>query len=173
MTDPYIGEIRLVGFNFAPRGWALCNGQILPIAQNTALFSLLGTTYGGDGRTTFALPDLRGRVPLHAGQGPGLSARNLGESGGEASVTLLASQLPAHTHAVAASAAEAGERSPAGQQFANAVGSLNSWAPPGSPVALAPDMVGGAGGSQPHNNMAPTLVVNYIIALQGVFPPRS
>lgn len=173
MTDPFIGEIRLFGGNFAPQGWAFCNGQLLPISQNTALFSLLGTTYGGDGRTTFALPDLQGRAPLHPGQGPGLSPRDLGESGGSATVTLLASQIPTHTHAVGASAADAGERSPAGQRFANDVGSLTSYAAPGSPAPLAPSALGAAGGSAAHNNVQPSLGLTFIIALQGIYPPRQ
>lgn len=172
MTDPFVGEIRAFPFNFAPKGWAMCNGQLIAIAQNTALFSLLGTTYGGDGRSTFALPNLQGSIPVHAGQAPGLSDYMLGQSGGSATVSLLVSQMPAHTHAVAASASEAGSRSPSGQLFANEAGGVMSYAPPGTPVGLASQAVGQAGGGAPHNNMAPTLTLNFCIALQGIYPPR-
>jgi microcystin-dependent protein len=174
MTDPFVAEIRIFPFNFAPRGWAFCDGQIMPISQNTALFSLLGTTYGGDGRTTFALPDLQGRVPVHPGQGPGLSPRDLGEQGGSETVTLLQSEIPAHTHALAASAAAGVARSPSGELFANESGGVNSYAPLGAPTALlAAAACAAAGGDQPHNNLAPYLTVNFCIALQGIFPPRG
>lgn len=174
MTDPFIAEIRLFPFNFAPRGWAFCDGQILPISQNTALFSLLGTTYGGDGRSTFALPDLKGRVPLNHGQSPGLSPRVLGEQGGSEVVTLLQSEMPVHTHQLTASAAAAYSRSPSAELFANESGGVNSYAPlVGNPAALlAGAACGPAGGGQPHNNLAPYLVVSYCIALQGVYPQR-
>ena len=174
MTDPFVAEIRLFPFTFAPKGWAFCDGQLLPLSQNTALFSLLGTTYGGDGKSTFALPNLQGCVPVHVGQGPGLSERFLGESGGSPTVTLLTSEIPAHTHALAASAAEGIARSPSGELFANESGGVNSYAALGAgPQALlAGAACGITGGSQPHNNLAPYLVVNYCIALQGVFPRR-
>ncbi|MFQ6171954.1 phage tail protein [Oryzobacter sp. R7] len=175
MTDPFIAEIRLFPFNFAPRGWAFCDGQLLPISQNTALFSLLGTFYGGNGTSTFALPDLQGCVPVHPGQGPGLSDRVLGETGGSSAVTLLESEVPVHTHALAASAAAAFARSPSGELFANQSGGVNSYAAPGgAPAALlAAASLGPSGGNQPHNNLAPYLVVNFCIALQGIYPPRT
>ena len=174
MADPFVAEIRIFPFNFAPRGWAFCDGQLLPISQNTALFSLLGTTYGGDGRSNFALPDLQGRVPVHPGQGPGLSLHDLGEQGGSETVTLLQSEIPAHTHALAASAAAGVARSPSGELFANESGGVNSYAALASPTALlAAAACGLAGGDQPHNNLAPYLTMNFCIALQGVFPPRG
>lgn len=171
MADPFVAEIRIFGFNFAPKGWAFCDGQILPISQNTALFSLLGTTYGGDGKSTFALPDLRGSVPLHAGQAPGLSDYDLGQTGGSETVTLLQSEVPGHTHALNASAAEAGSTSPGGELFAVGAG-VAQYAPPGAGAMLAPQMVAPAGGDLPHNNMQPSLTLSFCIALQGVFPPR-
>lgn len=175
MADPFVAEIRIFPFNFAPKGWAFCDGQILPISQNTALFSLLGTTYGGNGQTTFALPNLQGRVPVHPGQGPGLSEHVLGEEGGSGTVTLLQSEVPAHTHALAASAAAAYARSPSGELFANQNGGVNSYATlAGAPTALLASAASETvGGGQPHNNMAPYLVLNFCIALQGVYPPRS
>ena len=172
MTDPFLAEIRIVGFNFAPTGWATCNGQLIPISQNTALFSLLGTTYGGDGRSTFALPNFTGSAPMNRGQGPGLSPRDLGETGGEAAVTLIQSEMPGHTHGMAASQAEGGDRSPAGSLPAAEAGGINSYAPPGAAAPMAPTMAGGAGGNLPHNNLQPSLVLNYVIALQGIFPQR-
>jgi microcystin-dependent protein len=173
--DPFVAEIRIFPFNFAPKGWAFCDGQLLPISQNTALFSLLGTTYGGDGKSTFALPDLQGRVPVHPGQGPGLSLRDLGEQGGSDTVTLLESEIPAHTHALAASAAAGFARSPSGELFANESGGVNSYAAlAGAPTALlAAAACAPAGGDQPHNNLAPYLVFSFCIALQGVYPPRT
>lgn len=174
MADPFVGEIRVFPFTFAPKGWALCNGQLLPISQNTALFSLLGTFYGGDGRSTFALPNLQGSVPVNAGQGPGLSPRFVGETGGSSTVTLITSEMPAHNHAVNASASEAGSRSPAGELFANQSGGVNSYATSGGAATpMAAQAVTPAGGGLPHNNMAPFLAFNFCIALQGVFPPRS
>lgn len=174
MADPFVAEIRLFPFNFAPRGWAWCDGQLLPISQNTALFSLLGTTYGGNGTSTFALPDLRGRVPVNPGQGPGLSLRDLGEQGGSSTVTLLPSEMPAHTHPLTASAAAAYARSPSGEVFANQSGGVNSYASlDGAPPALlASAVTAPVGGGQPHNNMAPYLTVYFCIALQGIYPPR-
>jgi microcystin-dependent protein len=172
VSDPFIGEIRMAGFNFAPRGWAYCNGAILSIAQNDALFALLGTTYGGDGQTTFALPNLAGRLPLNQGQGPGLSPRTLGEMGGVESVTLTAQQLPAHTHALAAASAGARTASAAGNLVASGEADIYSR-DPGQPVALSPNQLGVAGGSQPHTNLQPALAVNFIIAIEGIFPSRN
>jgi microcystin-dependent protein len=172
MTDPFVAEIRIFGFTFPPKGWASCDGQLLPISQNTALFALLGTFYGGDGKSTFALPNLNGRVPLHQGQGQGLSQRFIGEMGGSETVTLLQSEMPLHTHAVNASLAEAIDRSPAAQRFAGEIGGINSYAAPGGTAQLAPEAVAPAGGSLPHNNLQPYLTVNFCIALQGIFPPR-
>ena len=170
--DPFIGEIRMFGGNFAPRGWALCNGQLLPIAQNQALFSILGTTYGGDGRTTFGLPDLRGRVAISSGDGPGLSNRPLGSKGGSESETLSVNQIPSHSHSLNASGEKATERSPAGNYLSEA------W--PGTPYRPGPSgsqlnsgSIGNTGGTQSHNNMPPYTTVNYIIALVGVFPSRN
>lgn len=170
MSSTFIGEIRAFGFTFAPRGWALCNGQLMSIAQNTALFSLLGTTYGGNGQTTFGLPDLRGRAALHFGQGPGLSARSQGEVSGTESHTLLSTELPAHNHAVSqpTSSGEKTTNRPAGAVPARG-GAYSTGTPDGSSALT----VGPAGGSQPHNNMQPYLVVNYCIALQGIFPSRN
>ena len=172
MADPFVAEIRIFPFNFAPTGWALCDGQLMPISQNTALFSLIGTFYGGDGKTTFALPNLAGSAPMHPGQGPGLSPRDLGEVGGEPTVTLIQSEMPVHNHGMAASQAEGGDRSPAASLPAAESGGLNSYAPPGAPTQMAPTMAGAAGGNQPHNNMQPSLVVKFCIALQGIFPAR-
>lgn len=173
MAERYIGEIRMFGGNFAPSGWALCNGQLIPIAQNTALFSILGTTYGGNGLTTFALPDLRQRMPLHAGSGPGLTPRDLGEQGGEQAVTLTPMQMPSHSHAMTASNAIASVQSPANAMLAKPV---TLSAPYHDPAAVAPSPagpLGTAGAAAPHNNLQPCLVVNFIIALTGVFPPRN
>ncbi|KRB47098.1 MULTISPECIES: phage tail protein [unclassified Terrabacter] len=172
MTDPFLAEIRIVGFNFAPSGWATCDGQLIPISQNTALFSLLGTFYGGDGRSTFALPNLAGSAPMHPGQGPGLTPRDLGEVGGEPNVTLIQGEMPVHNHGVAASQAEGGDRSPAASLPAAEAGGINSYAPPGAPAQMAPTMTGAAGGNLPHNNLQPSLVVTFVIALQGIFPQR-
>lgn len=176
MTDQFIAEIRMFAGNFAPQGWALCNGQIMPIAQNTALFSLLGTTYGGNGTTTFALPDLRGRAPMQQGQGSGLSLRDLGELGGQESVTLLTTEIPSHAHPVTATTAQGTTGSPSDARWATtrvgrqAVNAYSTAAPDLDMSALAS---GSSGGSQPHNNMPPYAVINYIIALEGIFPPRS
>lgn len=166
MSEPFLGEIRLASFSIAPRGWALCNGQVLPISQNQALFSLLGTQYGGDGRTTFALPDLRGRVPVHAGDGV-----RTGQRGGSEAVTLTTAQIPAHTHDLAVSSQRASLDDPAGAYWA-ADGSQSRYAA-AADSAMAGGLVGTAGGSQAHENRQPSLVVNFIIALQGIFPPRN
>lgn len=177
MSDPFVAEIRIYPFNFAPKGWAFCDGQLLPISQNTALFSLLGTTYGGDGKSTFALPNLQGRGPMMPGQGPGLSLHDLGESAGSETVTLLESEIPAHRHAVNASSGAADEEGqkpataalPGAQQGSNPIyGSLASGQVDMAAQALAP-----AGGNVPHNNMMPYLTLSFCIALQGIFPPRT
>ena len=173
MADPFVAEIRIFPFNFAPKGWAFCDGQLLHLSQNTALFSLLGTTYGGDGKSTFALPDLQGCAPMHPGQGPGLSLHDLGESGGSETVTLLESEIPAHSHTWSASASDGISQSPAGQKLATGVGGIAMYAPLGSATTLSPSALAPAGGSLPHNNMMPYLTLNFCIALQGVFPPRS
>lgn len=176
MADPFVAEIRIFPFNFAPRGWAWCNGQLLPLSQNTALFSLLGTTYGGDGKSTFALPDLEGRAPMHPGQGPGLSLHDLGETGGSETVTLLESEMPAHTHNIVASQGDGSERGPnvagTGQLFATGIG-ISMFQAPGPITQLSPNASTPAGGSLPHNNMQPYLTLYFNIALQGVFPPRG
>lgn len=169
MADPFVAEIRIFPFNFAPRGWAFCDGQLMPISQNTALFSLLGTTYGGNGVSNFALPNLQGRAPMQPGQGPGLSSHDLGETGGSETVTLLESQIPAHAHVMQAATSTA------------AVNPSSSVVPGAAPMyasgpvagAMAANMAGPVGGNQPHNNMQPYLTLNFCIALQGVFPPRG
>jgi len=175
MSDNFVAEIRLFAGNFAPRGWAVCNGQVLPISQNTALFSLLGTTYGGDGRSTFALPNLQGSFPLGAGNGPGLTQRDLGETGGEASVTLLSTELPVHTHQVSAVAAPGTLDSPAAATWAEPrLGRAPEAAYATTATAqLSPQAFATAGGNVAHNNLPPYLVVTFIIALQGIYPPRS
>jgi microcystin-dependent protein len=170
--DPFLAEIRIFPFNFAPKGWAWCDGQLMPLSQNTALFSLLGTTYGGDGKSNFALPDLQGRAPMHPGQGPGLSLHDLGETGGSETVTLLESEIPGHSHALTASQADGLERFPSAQKFATGIG-ISMFQTPGALVQLNPNAVTPAGGDQPHNNMMPYLTLFFCIALQGVFPPRT
>ena len=170
-TLPYLGEIMLVSWYFAPKGWAFCNGQLLPINQNQALFSLLGTTYGGDGRVTFALPDLRDRVPIHFGQGPGLSSRVLGERAGVSSHTLALTEIPAHTHLLRASSALATQVTPAGMFPARNPAGYTQYTATTPDVAMT--ATGNAGGSQPHENMQPCLGLNFCIALQGVFPSQT
>jgi len=170
-VTPYLGQIMIVPYNFAPTGWLMCDGQILSISQYTALFSLLGTTYGGDGTTTFALPDLRGRVPIGMGQGPGLSSYVEGETGGEETVTLTLSQIPAHTHVPQGSTTVPNTGSPAGANWAMPRVLLYSSGSPN--VAMSSAALGSTGGNQPHDNMKPYLVMTYIIATVGVFPPRS
>ena len=164
MSEPFIGEIRAVSWNLVPRGWALCNGQLMSIAQNQALFSILGTTYGGDGVTTFALPNLQGRVPIGTGNGV-----VLGESAGQATHTLLTTEMPAHMHTLNARPTPGQDSTNAGELLAGA----NGYGPPSSLTTLAPQAVGAAGGSQPHENMQPYLVVNYLIALTGLYPSRN
>jgi microcystin-dependent protein len=171
--DPFVGEIRVVGFNFAPTGWAQCNGQLLPISQNTALFSLLGTYYGGDGKSTFALPNLVGNVPVHQGQGQGLSEYFLGEETGTPTVTLLQTEIPVHTHGLLARSDPAELQAPAPDRSmaASTAGFAYNTSAPN--VNLAFQAASITGGSQPHNNYMPSLVLNYVIAMQGVFPPRQ
>jgi microcystin-dependent protein len=170
--DPFVAEIRIFPFNFAPKGWAFCDGQLLPISQNTALFSLLGTTYGGDGKSTFALPDMQGNAPMHPGQGPGLSLHDLGETGGSPTVTLLESEIPAHSHSMMASKSDAIDTNANNETFAKGIG-IGYYAAAASLVALADTALTPAGGDQPHNNMQPYLTLNFCIAMQGVFPPRT
>lgn len=175
MADPFVAEIRIFPFNFAPRGWAWCDGQLLPLSQNTALFSLLGTTYGGNGKSNFALPDLQGRAPMHPGQGPGLSLHDLGETGGSATVSLLESEIPSHTHAMRASNDASNTNNPAGALVARPFGRGNNIfnAANTNRVSMAPQALAPAGGDLPHNNMQPFLTFYFCIALQGVFPPRG
>jgi microcystin-dependent protein len=174
MADPFVAEIRIFPFNFAPKGWAFCNGQILPISQNTALFSLLGTTYGGNGQSTFALPNMQGNAPMHPGQGPGLSLHDLGETGGSETVTLLVSEIPAHTHGLLATTQPGNQPAPNANSLAKTTGFQPYLPPAGAPlVPMNPSDLPPAGGDLPHNNMQPYLTLNFNIALQGVFPPRS
>jgi microcystin-dependent protein len=171
--EPFVAEVRLFACNFPPKGWAFCDGQLMPISQNTALFSLLGTYYGGDGRVTFALPDLQGSVPIQAGQGPGLSDRFLGEVSGEPFVTLLQTEMPLHTHAEQALNLFAASNDPAGRLPAKPFGGGVLYDPGAANlVTMNQNTLGVTGGSLPHNNTMPTLVLNYCIALQGVFPQR-
>jgi len=176
MADQYLGEIRLVGFNFAPSGWALCNGQLLSISQNTALFSLLGTQFGGDGRTNFALPNLQGMAPMHQGNGAGLTPRVMGETGGEAAVTLTQPEIPVHGHSVAAAASSNAEApGPAAIFGGGGRGKLDAYAAasPAAQTTLSSHAVVAAGGGQPHNNLPPYLVGNFVISLVGIYPPRG
>ncbi len=172
MSEPFVGEIRMFAGNFAPQGWAFCDGQLLAISENDALFSLLGTTYGGDGQTTFGLPDLRGRLPIHAGNGPGLSPRRLGSTGGSESVTLTTNQLPSHTHGATGSGASGTDPNPAGNFLAGStVVSPYVQETPDTPFAAA--AITATGGSQSHMNLMPYLCVNFIIALFGIYPSRQ
>ena len=173
MADPFVAEIRIFPFNFAPKGWAFCDGQLLPISQNTALFSLLGTTYGGDGKSNFALPDLQGSAPMQPGQGPGLSLHDLGETGGSDTVTLLESEIPAHSHSWMGSNQTAEDRTPAGEVFARATGGNLYTTNTSSLGSLDPNAIAPAGGDARHNNLMPYLTLNFCIAMQGVYPPRS
>jgi microcystin-dependent protein len=175
MSDPFVAEIRVVGFNFAPTGWAMCDGQLLPISQNTALFSLLGTFYGGDGKSTFALPNLQGSVAIHQGQGQGLSQYDLGQTGGAPTTTLLTSEIPVHTHQGRASVDDAQFQAPApDRELATSnPGFAYQSDDATNLVSTHPQKLGVTGGGLPHNNMQPSLVMNFIIALQGIFPPRS
>ena len=175
MADPFVAEIRIFPFDFAPKGWAWCDGQILPLSQNTALFSLLGTTYGGDGKSNFALPDLQGRAPMHPGQGPGLSLHDLGESAGSETVTLLESGIPSHLHTLRGDANVSETPDPSGNTLARG-SSINVYQTDASQqnlVDMAGEAIAPAGGDQPHNNLQPYLTFYFCIALQGVFPPRT
>jgi microcystin-dependent protein len=165
MTEPFLSEVKIVSFNFAPKGWALCNGQLLPINQNQALFSLLGTTYGGDGRVNFALPNLQGRVPLHFD-----GSHTLGERGGEENHTVSISETPSHAHPVSASNAAPNQGLPTGNIWANMAGAYSSASPDSS---MNPASISNTGGSQPHTNLQPFTVLNFIIALQGIFPSQN
>jgi microcystin-dependent protein len=171
MSDPFIGQLMLFAGNFAPQGWALCDGQLLAISQNQALFSILGTTYGGNGTTNFALPDLRGRAPIHMGQGPGLSNYVEGEVGGSEGVTLTVGEMPSHNHLVRAEGGDGNTSSPSGSIPSKTTSSNYSNAAPS--VQMNPGMIDAAGGNQPHENRAPFLVLNWCIALIGIFPSRG
>lgn len=174
--DPFVAEIRIFPFNFAPKGWAFCDGQLLVLSQNTALFSLLGVTYGGDAKTNFALPNMQGNAPMHPGQGPGLSLHDLGETGGSETVSLLESEIPSHNHTVMADTVVGTKSLPTTNGFARTSGAT-PYIPPTNPTptltAMAGQTVAPAGGDQPHNNMQPYLTLNFCIALQGVYPPRT
>ena len=174
--DPFVAEVRIFPFNFAPRGWAFCDGQLLPISQNTALFSLLGTTYGGDGKSNFALPNMQGNAPMHAGQGPGLSLYDLGQNGGSETVTLLQTEMPAHTHGMmsAPTIVAADSNICTGNSMGKS-SQGNAYAPyvAQSVVQMSANALAPAGGSLGHNNMQPYLTLNFCIAMQGVFPPRT
>ena len=174
MADPFVAEIRIFPFNFAPKGWAWCDGQLMPLSQNTALFSLLGTTYGGNGKSNFALPDLQGRAPMHPGQGPGLSLHDLGETGGSETVTLLESEIPSHSHTPRASSDDGDLKAPTNTRVL--ARSSNGFLYQNSDAGIQPmsaQALTSAGGDQPHNNMQPYLTLYFCIALQGVFPPRT
>ena len=175
MANPFVAEIRIFPFNFAPKGWAFCDGQILPISQNTALFSLLGTTYGGDGKSNFALPNMQGSVPMHPGQGPGLSLHALGEQSGTETVTLLQAEMPAHNHSAGAQSIPLGSLAvPSATTTLDRPASGNLFTATNVPIVQMSDQaITPAGGNQPHNNLQPYLTLNFCIALQGVFPPRS
>jgi microcystin-dependent protein len=174
MADPFVAEIRMFSFNFAPKGWAGCNGQLMPISQNTALFSLLGVIYGGDGRSTFGLPNLQGNAPMFYEQGPGLSNHTIGESGGTESVTLLQSEMPIHSHPVNAAIIDIADSNiPTGNNIGKATTKVFNNLANGSLVQMNTQTISNMGGSMPHNNMMPYLVLNFCIALQGIFPPRG
>jgi microcystin-dependent protein len=168
MAQPYVGEIRMVGFNFAPAGWELCNGQLLPISENETLFNLIGTTYGGDGQSTFAMPDLRGRVPIHPGNGFVQA-----QIAGEETVTLTVQQIPAHSHTAVAVSGAGNQQTPGGNNWASASTGAKLYSDQAPAVALNPAVVGSSGGNQPHDNLMPFQVVNFIISLYGIFPSQS
>jgi microcystin-dependent protein len=172
MPEPFVGEVRIFAGSFAPNGWALCNGQLLPIVQNIALFSLLGTTFGGDGQTTFALPDLRGRVPIHMGQGPGLSDRVRGQALGAEAHALGVAEMPVHAHSLGASAANGNRDAAAGGVMARSPAAIPQYEA-SADTSLAASAVSTTGADQPHNNMQPYLALNFIIAMQGIFPSRG
>ena len=171
--DPFVAEIRIFPFNFAPKGWAFCDGQILPLSQNTALFSLLGTTYGGDGKSNFALPDMQGNAPMHPGQGPGLSLHDLGETGGSETVSLLESEIPSHSHALRADILDIADTNVVSPNASFALSSGGTLYQAAGGVTMSDNTIAPAGGDQPHNNMQPYLTLNFCIALQGVYPPRT
>jgi microcystin-dependent protein len=172
--DPFVAEIRIFPFNFAPKGWAFCDGQILPLSQNTALFSLLGTTYGGDGKSNFALPNMQGNAPMHPGQGPGLSLHDLGETGGSDTVSLLESEIPSHNHNLMAATPPALLLAPAPNEgLSRSSGGPAYLASNANLVTMSSNAIAPAGGDQPHNNLMPYLTLNFCIALQGVYPPRT
>jgi microcystin-dependent protein len=173
MSEAFIGEVRMVGYNFAPVNWMLCNGAILPIAQNTALFSILGTTYGGDGKSTFALPNLTGQMPMHTGQGPGLSPRSLGEASGETSHALALTEMPSHTHALQGSSALPAFNAANGHVMAKVSSATPPYHDPANLAPAAPGMLQPAGTGQAHNNRQPYLALQFVICVQGIFPPRS
>ena len=174
MSDQFVAEIRIFPFNFPPTGWAFCDGQIMPISQNTALFALLGTTYGGDGKSTFALPGMQGNAPMQPGQGQGLSLRDLGEESGAESITLLVSEIPFHNHTLMVSSEISDVQTPTASTALGRSGGGNAWTSTvANVVQLAPQALAAAGGSLPHNNMQPYLTLNFCIALQGIFPQRS
>lgn len=173
MSDPFVGEIRMFGGSFAPAGWAFCAGQLMPISENDTLFNLIGTTYGGDGQETFGLPDLQGRIPIHAGQGPGISQNyQLGEKAGVESVTLTSQQIPIHNHAFVASTSAANSTTPVNQVIAQSAQRAVYYEAP-TTTALAATAISPVGGSQPHDNMMPFLVVTFIISLFGIFPSQT
>jgi microcystin-dependent protein len=171
--DPFVAEIRIFPFNFAPKGWAWCDGQLLPLSQNTALFSLLGTTYGGDGKSNFALPDLQGRAPMHPGQGPGLSLHDLGETGGTDTVTLLESEIPSHSHTARADAIDPADTNVPSSTASLALSTGGQLYQSSNNTQLGNQALQQVGGGQPHNNLQPYLTFYFNIALQGVFPPRT
>jgi len=173
MSEPFLGEIRMFGFNFAPQGWAFCNGQLLPISQNTALFSLLGTTYGGDGQTTFALPDLQSRVPIHQGQGAGLSFYQLGQKAGVEQVSLSIGQLPAHSHSLSCQTAGGNAQTPQGNFLAVDASGLTALYSTTENATMSASAIGNTGQSQGHTNLQPYVTLNFCIALAGIFPSRS
>jgi len=174
VADPFVAEIRIFPFNFAPKGWAWCDGQLMPLSQNTALFSLLGTTYGGNGKSNFALPDLQGRAPMFWGQGPGLSLHDIGETGGAETVTLLESEIPVHTHAMGAHDIDLGElNAPASNRSLAKSANATAYTTASNLVGMSSSTLAPTGGDQPHNNMQPYLTFYFCIALQGVFPPRT
>ena len=173
MADPFVAEIRIFPFNFPPKGWAWCDGQLMALSQNTALFSLLGTTYGGDGKSNFALPDLQGRAPMHPGQGPGLSLHDLGETGGSETVALLESEIPAHSHSLRGNNTVGDTPSPADHTLARYSNNAYQQTINSGLVAMSPNALPPAGGDQPHNSLMPYLTFYFCIALQGVFPPRG
>jgi len=172
MSDQFLGEIRIFATNFAPKGWAQCNGQLMPLSQNTALFALLGVTYGGDGKTTFALPNLQGRAPLQPGAGPGLTPHSLGEMGGSATVSLLTSEMPMHSHQLMHSGGAASVPTPGPDNAFARTTTAQVYAPGDTSAPVNPQALAANGGSAPHNNMQPSLTLNFCIALQGIFPPR-